>query len=182
MYRWALAILVLTGLIQSIYQNTKYFLGNFETENVYKYFIYLTNNGRSVWRKYLLSWQVFSILRLVAVFSFSLDAILVSIRLYKEKKQNPDSTGRKILNDSSEEERLRHEEPEDDTASVEKLPIVYKILWILCNINSSLSVLITIGRSQRLYSKDLTLCQAAWKGSQALSAVYYWEGTYDSTV
>ena len=88
-----------------------------------------------------------------------MDAILVSIRLYKEKKQNPDSTGRKILNDSSEEECLRHEEPEDDTAtaSVEKLPIVYKILWILCNINSSLSVLITIGRSQRLYSKDLTL-------------------------
>ena len=61
------------------------------------------------------------------------------------------------LNDSSEEECLRHEEPEDDTASVEKLPIVYKILWILCNINSSLSVLITIGRSQRLYNKDLSL-------------------------
>ena len=100
---------------------------------------------------------MFSILRLVAVFSFSLDAILVSVRLYKEKKQSPDSTGRKILNDSSEEECLRHEEHEDDTDSVEKLPIVYKILWILCNINSSHSVLITIGRSQRLYSKDLTL-------------------------
>ena len=100
---------------------------------------------------------MFSILRLVAVFSFSLDAILVSVRLYKEKKQSPDSTGRNILNDSSEEECLRHEEHEDDTDSVEKLPIVYKILWILCNINSSLSVLITIGRSQRLYNKDLSL-------------------------
>jgi hypothetical protein len=45
-YKWALAILFLVGLVQSIIQNTIHFLEMKETENVYKYFIYLTNNGR----------------------------------------------------------------------------------------------------------------------------------------
>ena len=49
-YRWLLATLVTFGLLQSLYQNTAYFLGRGETENVFKYFIYLTNNGRWVQR------------------------------------------------------------------------------------------------------------------------------------
>ena len=49
-YRWLLATLVTFGLLQSLYQNTAYFLEHGETENVFKYFIYLTNNGRWVQR------------------------------------------------------------------------------------------------------------------------------------
>ena len=45
-YRWSVAVLVTAGLIQSIVQNTEYFLDHQQSENVYKYFIYLTNNGR----------------------------------------------------------------------------------------------------------------------------------------
>ena len=45
-YRWFLAMFFLFGLIQSLVQNTLYFLSVGQTENVYKYFIYLTNNGR----------------------------------------------------------------------------------------------------------------------------------------
>ena len=47
-YKWFLAILFLVGLVQSIIQNTLHFLELGEGENVYKYFIYLTNNGRWV--------------------------------------------------------------------------------------------------------------------------------------
>ena len=49
-YRWLLATLVTFGLLQSLYQNTAHFLEHGETENVFKYFIYLTNNGRWVQR------------------------------------------------------------------------------------------------------------------------------------
>ena len=52
-YKWAIAILFLVGLVQSIIQNTIHFLEMKETENVYKYFIYLTNNGRWDCIKYL---------------------------------------------------------------------------------------------------------------------------------
>ena len=45
-YRWSVAILVTAGLLQSIFQNTNYFLDHQQSENVYKYFIYLTNHGR----------------------------------------------------------------------------------------------------------------------------------------
>ena len=45
-YRWCLALFFIFSLIQSMVQNTLYFLQVGETENVYKYFIYLTNNGR----------------------------------------------------------------------------------------------------------------------------------------
>ena len=38
--------MVIAALIQSIFQNTVYFLNVGEDENVYKYFIYLTNNAR----------------------------------------------------------------------------------------------------------------------------------------
>jgi hypothetical protein len=45
-YKWSLAILFLVGLVQSIIQNTMEFMEMEEIENVFKYFIYLTNNGR----------------------------------------------------------------------------------------------------------------------------------------
>ena len=45
-YRWFLAMFFLFGLIQSLVQNSLYFLSVGQTDNVYKYFIYLTNNGR----------------------------------------------------------------------------------------------------------------------------------------
>ena len=45
-YRWGLAVLFIFSLVQSIIQNTVYFLNVGQRENVYKYFIYLTNNGR----------------------------------------------------------------------------------------------------------------------------------------
>ena len=47
-YKWALAILFLVGLVQSIIQNTLAFIEMGEIENIFKYFIYLTNNGRWV--------------------------------------------------------------------------------------------------------------------------------------
>ena len=45
-YRLGLAVLFIFSLVQSIIQNTVYFLNVGQRENVYKYFIYLTNNGR----------------------------------------------------------------------------------------------------------------------------------------
>ena len=63
-----LAILFLVGLVQSIIQNTMDFIEKKEMENVYKYFIYLTNNGR-----------------LVACGAFILEAVLVSRRWRKER-------------------------------------------------------------------------------------------------
>ena len=36
------------NLIQSVVASTVYFMDKSEPENVYKYFIYLTNNGRFV--------------------------------------------------------------------------------------------------------------------------------------
>ena len=47
-WRLAVAALALAGLTQSIVQNTLEFLEREQEENIYKYFIYLTNNGRWV--------------------------------------------------------------------------------------------------------------------------------------
>jgi len=73
-YKWMLAILFLVGLVQSIIQNTLAFIEMEEIENVYKYFIYLTNNGR-----------------LVACGAFILEAVLVSIRWRKERSVGKDT-------------------------------------------------------------------------------------------
>jgi len=67
-YKWSVAILFLVGLVQSIIQNTFHFLDVEETENVYKYFIYLTNNGR-----------------LVACGATALEAVLVTRRWRRER-------------------------------------------------------------------------------------------------
>jgi len=102
-YKWMLAILFFVGLVQSIVQNTMDFIEKDEKENIYKYFIYLTNNGR-----------------VVAFVTFFLEAVLVSIRWRKERSVK---------------------ESMDDENS---LPPMYKLLWTLCNINCSLSVMISL--------------------------------------
>jgi len=113
-YKWFLAILFLVGLVQSIIQNTLHFLEVGEDENVYKYFIYLTNNGR-----------------LVACAAFIIEAVLVSLRWRREK-----SGGKGIV--------------EDDN----RLPFVLKVLWTMCNISSSLSVMITLVYWAALYNPE----------------------------
>jgi len=113
-YRWSLAILFVIGIIQSIIQNTLHFIEAEEIENIYKYFIYLTNNGR-----------------LVACAACTLDAVLVTIRWRKERLT--------ILVFGDECGRL---EPR------------YKILWILWNINSSLSMVITLVFWIALYTPE----------------------------
>jgi len=113
-YKWMLAILFLVGLVQSIIQNTLDFIEKKEMENVYKYFIYLTNNGR-----------------LVACTAASLEAVLVTKRWATERfKQN-------VLADDEKD-----------------LPPVLKLLWALCNINCSLSVMITLVYWIALYTPE----------------------------
>jgi len=113
-YKWALAILFLVGLVQSIIQNTLAFIEMQELENVFKYFIYLTNNGR-----------------LVACGAGILEAVLVTIRWRNERISGKDTM--------------------DDENS---LPPVLRILWTLCNINSSLSVMISLVYWTALYNPD----------------------------
>lgn len=113
-YKWFLAILFLVGLVQSIIQNTLHFLELGEGENVYKYFIYLTNNGR-----------------LVACVACLLEAVLVSLRWRREKTE-----GKGIV--------------EEDN----RLPTVLKVLWTLCNISASLSVMISLVYWTALYNPE----------------------------
>jgi len=114
-YKWFLAILFLVGLVQSIIQNTLHFLELGEGENVYKYFIYLTNNGR-----------------LVACAACLLEAVLVSFRWRRER------TGGKVS-----------QEEEDD-----RLPLLLRVLWTLCNISASLSVMISLVYWTALYNPE----------------------------
>jgi len=112
-YKAFLAFLFLVGLVQSIIQNTLIFIEKDEMENVYKYFIYLTNNGR-----------------LVACFAFGLEAVLVFKRWQKER------SGQKDM--------------DDDIG----LPPAFNLLWTLCNINCSLSLMITLVYWITLYTPD----------------------------
>jgi len=113
-YKWALAILFMVGLVQSIIQNTLSFMELEETENIFKYFIYLTNNGR-----------------LVACAAGFLEAVLVSLRWRKEK-----TLGKDIVEDEN------------------CLPVAMKVLWIMSNISSSLSVIISLVYWTALYNPD----------------------------
>ena len=114
-YRWFVAMFFLFGLIQSLVQNTLYFLSVNQTENVYKYFIYLTNNGRYYY-KYNEESGIYRNLginfRLLAVLALSLEASLVTLRWRKET-QGGSIGGQPGLR--------------------------YRISWILSNINSSFS-------------------------------------------
>ena len=47
-WRLLAAAIALAGLLQSIVQNTLEFIEKEQEENIYKHFIYLTNNGRLV--------------------------------------------------------------------------------------------------------------------------------------
>ncbi|XP_023339132.1 protein rolling stone isoform X2 [Eurytemora carolleeae] len=69
LYRWFLSVFFIVSIIQSVVASTIYFLDKSEPENVYKYFIYLTNNGR---------W--------LACLAYSVEAGLVTGRFYQEKK------------------------------------------------------------------------------------------------
>ena len=59
--------------------------------------------------------------RLVAVLAFTIEAVLVTIRFRKERAEAEET------------------DDEDDTIGVTPLPFRYRISWILCNINSSIS-------------------------------------------
>jgi len=118
-YRWLLSLMVIAALIQSIFQNTVYFLNVGEDENVYKYFIYLTNNAR-----------------LVAVLGFTLDAALVTRRFFNER--NAYQVTKEL------------EDGKVDTS----LPLSYKLLWILTNINCSVSFVVTLVYWILLYTPE----------------------------
>lgn len=116
-YRWAVATLCLTGLIQSLVHNANYFLERGQPENVTKYFIYLTNNGR-----------------LVAVLATLLEAGLVTGRFVRPPRPTTDYFvgGSELV----------------------QLPILVKVLWVLTNISSSLSVMISLVYWLTLHNPD----------------------------
>lgn len=116
-YRWFLAIFFTASLVQSILQSVLHFLDVEQTENVYKYFIYLTNNGR-----------------LVAALAFTLEASLVTRRWRREREART----------AEDSERSR-------------LSLGHKISWILNNINSSISVLISLVYWTALYTPEKVL-------------------------
>ena len=133
-YRWSVAVLVMTGLIQSIVQNTEYFLNHQQSENVYKYFIYLTNNGRQDLVIFPGSYNLlFNISRLVAALGFSLEAILVTQRLIRERRQSPET------HDSRSEAFVSRDENSPE------LPRSHRVLWVFSNITYSLELVITLG-------------------------------------
>jgi len=69
LYHWSRAIFFIVAILQSLIKSSLYFIEKEEPDNVYKYFIYLTNNGR---------W--------LAAVAFTLEAVLVSLRYSKERK------------------------------------------------------------------------------------------------
>jgi len=131
LWRLFAASLALVGLVQSIAQNTLEFLEKEQHENIYKYFIYLTNNGR---------W--------VAAAALLLEAALVVQRYIARGEDNA------IIDTDKQREGGSEPNMKDEVGSrrQKRLPIPLTILWVLTNISSSLSFMITIVYWSVLYN------------------------------
>ena len=78
----------------------------------------------------------FNISRLVAALGFTLEAILVTQRLIKERRKLPET------HDLSSEAFVGADE------SSPELPMSHRVLWTLSNITYSLELVITLGNNR----------------------------------